>query len=479
MWLSIIILTIFLATSLPHTLAAIREIPGLIHIEGAVLNMGSRMWHGESAYPDPFLDKNISFLYGPLAPALLGGAYLLGHKYFGHEMLAAPRIVSMSAAFLCGVAIGYFVYKRRGAAWGIWSALAWIAIQDTFASYFYLARIDSISNLFIILSIVAGVNAAERKRGILTAAFLISCALLCRQIAAAPWLILCCFLAVQRRWRDAILYFTIPAAACAAALVWLDLKSNGWSSKYVFSAGMHAWALPETAAAFSRLFISPEMWFFWMLYILGLRRAPKLWTALSAVYLIISIVHACRWAALTVSLAPGLALCVPIAAFSRAEVNDRKIVRMLAAAALLAFSAALFFVTPPGWGSGADRGALDAKLQKGSAMLEAVRQRPGRILVNGFQEFGILNKQFEIDDIHSALGPDTAGDAVLEVIATKIEKKEYSAALVSPEELRTWAESVVKVRGDTGARLFRCADALEKQYRRAAAGALATVYEPI
>jgi hypothetical protein len=449
---------VFLAVSLPQRVALLDGTPGLVQIEGAVLNMGARIWHGASPWPDPFRDQNISFLYGPLAPALLGGAWLAGGG-----SLAVPRLASCVAAALTAWCLFRFVGARRGTVWGLWSALAWLAIEETFGGYFFTARIDAISNCFIVAAVTAGVEYYETARTYVPAVALASCAILCRQTAVVPWAILAVAILKRHGWRPAAGYVAVPAAAALLSMAWFHYKSEGWSTRYILSPGSHAWALPEARRAAARLFLAPEMIPFWILAILGALRCGRLWLAIAAAVLSLSFVHASRWAGFPVSLAPGLALSVPVLAHAFDPVS--RFSRWLVSAALIAFSVGLFMSPPPevGWGN-ITKSTIEQRIL-GRRALAVAAAHPGPMLVNGFQEFALLSHAPWIDDVHSALGPDTAGDPALDAVAVRIEQKKYTLSTVTPEALREWARSVRGVRPGTAGRLEQCAVALETHYQ--------------
>lgn len=460
LWISIIGIIIFLIWNLPRSLGAISNCPGLAQIEGAVIHMGVLLCEGRNPYPDPLLDKNISFLYGPLAPEILGLAFLVGGK-----TLVLPRIISTIAVFATGVVLGKFISKRRGWILGLWTALAWTAVQSTFSGFFYLARIDSISNLFIILAICRGVDLIEGRRAPLGAISAFCCALLCRQTAFIPLVILAFGVWWTRGAAAAVRFFLGPLFVFLIALFALHYASDGWSSKYLFSAGNHAWAIPEFIAAASRMFISPEMLLLWILTFFGWGGASGWWNATTAVMILLMIAHSSRWAALDESLAPAIAMMLPIASCAAIYQKSRSpAVGWLLQILFIIFPAALFFIRAPEWGVANPRAAVAERAPRANITLNLVREHPGRVLVNGFQDYAILADQWEIDDIHSALGPDTAGDPALEMIERNIINKRYSIILIEPNDLGQLAKSIFNIRPATAKRLDRVAGAVEKYY---------------
>lgn len=475
LWISIAGLALFLAWHLPRTLGVISNIPGFAQIEGAVVHMGELLWRGASPYPDPLKDKNISFLYGPLAPEILGLAFLINGKSF-----VLPRLLSTLSVFATGACAGVFVSKRAGWTAGLWTALAWAAIQSTFAGFFSLARIDSISNFFIILSITSGIDAATRRSALLPAAASMACALLCRQTAAIPFVILIMALFWHRGARDAARYAFFPLFIFTLVSIAMHFASDGWSSRYIFSPGQHAWALPEFKNALSRLFVSPDSWALWLLCIFGATRAP-LWLLATAVpVFLLALIHASRWAALTVSLAPAFALAVPVAAFASvrergAGIASRSIIQLL----FIIFPATLYFVPAPAWGFENPRAAAAARAESGVFTINSVRAHPGRALVNGFQEYALLAGADSVDDVHSALGPDTAGDPALDFVNLNINQRRYSIILLNPPELAAQAASIREIRPGTSARLAACVAAIQKHYKQIDAGrGIVNIYIP-
>ncbi|MBI3819382.1 MAG: hypothetical protein HY286_11865 [Planctomycetes bacterium] len=455
--ISIVGIVAFLIWNLPRTLAVISNIPGLAQIEGAVVHMGSLEWRGINPYPDPLNDKNISFLYGPLGPQILGLAWLIGGGSF-----VLPRAVSTIAMFATGAVLGRFVGHRRGWLAGVWATAASIAILSTFSGFFSLARIDSLSNLFIILSITFGIDYVEKRADLRPAAAAMACALLCRQTAVVPLLLLTFTVWWRRGFGNAARYALVPLFIFALTAIAYHLASGGWSSKYIFSPGQHAWAFTELAQTMRRLFISPEMWFFWILFIFGFRAVPTWWAIVWCPIFLLTIAHSSRWAALTISLAPSLLMAVPMAACAAVRERRRAApVRWIVQLSFIAFPVALFFVKLPPWGC---ENLINARVARRA--VEEVAAHPGRVLVNGYQDYALLAGAGELDDVHSALGPDTAGDPALDFINNNLKRKRYSILLLKIGELRGQADSILNIRPSTADGLRRCAASIEHNYHR-------------
>lgn len=454
-------LVVYLLLALPAGLGLISSGAGAVKIEAAVLNMGARIWACEPPWPDPMRSENIAFLYGPLAPAVLGGAWLASGGVW-----MVPRLVSLASVLLTGVILGRYAARKHGTLAGIFALLAWTALQNSFAGYFYTARIDSFSNLCIILSVTTGVRWLETGRGGTAAVCAVTAALLCRQTAVIPWAVL----SIAAFWtggvRRALVYIIPPAAAFALSLLFFHYTTDGWSSRYIFSPGLHAMGWREFQWTLSRLILSPDMVCIFIFSAAGIAIAPVLWIVIAIPMFILSVVHASRWSALPVSLAPGIAFMVPIAAAGASYVFEKRMPLIAQGCLLVLFPAAFFFGPALDWVPGGLAAGAAARATATNQTMEAVRQHPGRVLVDGFQEYAMIAGQKEIDDIHSALGPDTAGDPALQFVIDNIVNLRYSIVIVSTSDLEAQADDVECSRPDTALRLRGVAGAIRAHYKK-------------
>jgi hypothetical protein len=463
--LAIVAMLALVVWGLTRTLPVVGAAPALSPVEGAVLETGRRVLHGENPYPDPLTDRAVAFLYPPLAPALLAAAFPLTSS------LTAPRAVSLLAVL--GTAAVLFAHVRRRSGWraGILTGLAAIAVVNTFCGYFFLARVDAIAAFFLVAALATGARAVNTPSAglAITAGVLTGLAVLCKQtaVAAAAGIAFALYRSAGERaeGQRAVARFLVSLAlAAGTVLLTLHFASGGWSTKFLLMAGSHPFQGRELGDAIDRL-LSVDAFLLLTLAIFGFRREEVAWNVTMVLTIGLSIVTAAKWGGLTTALAPVFLLWLGMAGVERrgARATDATL-RLVSAFLALFLPLALYGVKVPAWGA-ADTGPIvEERLTRTPATLEALRGHPGPLLVNGYQELPLLAGRRVDDDLHAALECDLAGYPVLTRITERIGKRGYALFAGSLEDLTARAAEVREKRPETAARLEACARALAEHY---------------
>jgi hypothetical protein len=206
-------------------------------MEGGTLEHVARVLGGQPLYGPPSLQFT-PYLYAPLyyyVAALF--AKLLGLR------LLAPRMVSLMASVgVLGLIAALTHGRTRSRLGALVAAGIFAALFKRSDAFFDLARVDSLA-LFFMLFATWMLLASERRD--VAAGLLFAAAFFTKQsmlLVALP-------VALARTWSlrgprrlRCIASFVVPAAA---ASVWLHLRTQGWSTYYLFSLpASHPWA-PE------------------------------------------------------------------------------------------------------------------------------------------------------------------------------------------------------------------------------------------
>lgn len=224
----------YLGSYLVVALARIAYPYDLEWMEGGVLEHVARVLGGQPIYVPPSLDFT-PYIYAPLYYYVAA----LFAKLFGLRLLAL-RMVSLIASLGVLLLIAALTYRQtRSRLAALVSAGLFAAMFDRAGACFDLARVDSLALFFTFLAIWMLLTNQRRDVAagvLLTAAFFTKQSML---LVALP-------VAVARAWSlrgPRRLWCVITFVALAAAgTIALHLRTQGWSTYYLFSLpASHAW----------------------------------------------------------------------------------------------------------------------------------------------------------------------------------------------------------------------------------------------
>jgi len=204
-------------------------------MEGGMLEHVARVLRGERLYVPPSLEFT-PYIYSPLyyyvaAPfAKLFGVRLLALRMV--SLIASVGVLSLIAALAYG---GTSSRLSALVAAGLFAALF-----ERAGAFFDLARVDSLALFFVLLAVWM-LLASERRD--VAAGVVLAAAFFTKQstlLVALP-------VALARTWSARgsrrLQCVTVFVALAAAGSVWLHVRTQGWSTYYIFSLpASHAWA---------------------------------------------------------------------------------------------------------------------------------------------------------------------------------------------------------------------------------------------
>ncbi len=200
-------------------------------MEGALVDHAARVANGLPLYCEPG-PEHVPFLYAPMLFWLGGAAIALGV-----DGLVALRLIAIGSAIGCALLIGHWVRRECGNVLpGLAASGLFLAGYGWLAWWYDLARNDA---LFVLACLsTAYVLRHGTARRWWWAALLATAALLCKQ-SALMWLPAIAVGTAFVDWRTALRFAAAAVALMAAAVLALHLRSDGWSTFFLFEMPRH------------------------------------------------------------------------------------------------------------------------------------------------------------------------------------------------------------------------------------------------
>ncbi|MCS6802005.1 MAG: glycosyltransferase 87 family protein [Chloroflexota bacterium] len=238
--------------------------------EGIVLSQALAVAAGQPLYPPLGQPPYAVTAYTPLyylIVALLSA--LTGPS------LVPGRLLSLAAFALAAFCIALAVRRQTTWAWGMLAAFAFLA-QPAATEWIGLHRVDSLALALSLAGLVVG----ARGRLLPAAALLLLSVMTKQTYLAAPAAIVA-WLMLERRWRDAALFFGAFISPLATIVLTLDWTTGGnflrhivWANLNPYSASLVldwiGWATTVAGPLFITglvgLLVLPRSWLLWKLY---------------------------------------------------------------------------------------------------------------------------------------------------------------------------------------------------------------------
>ena len=224
----------YLGSYLVVALARIAYPYDLEWMEGGMLEHVARVLRGQPLYVPPSVEFT-PFIYSPLYYYVAA----VFAKLFGLRLLAlrmVSLIASVGVLWLIAVLAHGRTRSRLGA---LVAAGLFAALFQRAGAFFDLARVDSLALFFVLLAIWM-LLAGERRDVVV--GVLLAAAFFTKQSTLLVAMPVALARTVSLRGPRRFLCIACFVALAAAGSVWLHLRTQGWSTYYIFSLpASHAW----------------------------------------------------------------------------------------------------------------------------------------------------------------------------------------------------------------------------------------------